>query len=60
MGLYGERAGAFTIVCADKEEASRVNSQLKILIRPMYSSPPIHGGRIVQEILSTPELRAEW
>jgi len=60
MGLYGERAGAFTIVCADKEEASRVNSQLKILIRPMYSNPPIHGARIVQEILSTPDLRAEW
>ena len=60
MGLYGERAGAFTIVCADKEEAGRVMSQLKILIRPMYSNPPIHGARIVQEILGTPELRQEW
>jgi len=60
MGLYGERAGAFTIVCQDKEEASRVNSQLKILIRPMYSNPPIHGARIVQEILSDPELNAQW
>jgi len=60
MGLYGERAGAFTIVCRDKEEASRVNSQLKILIRPMYSNPPIHGARIVQEILSDSELNAQW
>jgi len=60
MGLYGERAGAFTVVCQDKEEASRVNSQIKILIRPMYSNPPIHGARIVSEILSNPELRTQW
>ena len=35
-------------------------SQIKILIRPMYSNPPIHGARIVSEILSTPELRTQW
>lgn len=39
MGLYGERVGAFTVVCKDAEEAKRVESQLKILIRPMYSNP---------------------
>lgn len=60
MGLYGERAGAFTFVCQDKEEASRVSSQMKIIIRPMYSNPPIHGARLVTTILSDPELRAEW
>jgi len=60
MGLYGERAGAFTVVCQDKEEADRVMSQIKILIRPMYSNPPIHGARIVSEILSTPDLRTQW
>jgi len=60
MGLYGERAGAFTLVCQDKEEASRVGSQMKILIRPLYSSPPIHGARLVSTVLSDPELRAEW
>ena len=35
-------------------------SQIKILIRPMYSNPPIHGARIVSEILSTPDLRTQW
>jgi len=60
MGLYGERAGAFTIVCADKDEQARVMSQVKILIRPMYSNPPIHGARIVSKILGTPELKQEW
>ncbi|XP_013413300.1 aspartate aminotransferase, mitochondrial isoform X2 [Lingula anatina] len=60
MGLYGERAGAFTVICDNKEEADRVMSQVKILIRPMYSNPPIHGARIVSKILHTPELRQEW
>ncbi|CAH1779911.1 unnamed protein product [Owenia fusiformis] len=60
MGLYGERAGAFTLVCKDKEEADRCMSQLKIIIRPMYSNPPIHGARIVTTILTNPELRKEW
>jgi aspartate aminotransferase len=60
MGLYGERAGAFSLITGSKDEAERTLSQLKILIRPMYSNPPIHGARIVSTILSTPELRAEW
>lgn len=60
MGLYGERAGAFSIVAGSKEEAERVLSQVKILIRPMYSNPPIHGARLVTEILSTPALKTEW
>jgi len=60
MGLYGERAGAFSVVCADQEEAARVMSQLKILIRPMYSNPPINGARIVSTILNDADLRSEW
>lgn len=60
FGLYGERVGAFSVVCADAEEAARVESQLKILIRPMYSNPPVHGARIVQSILSDPALKAQW
>jgi len=60
MGLYGERAGAFTVVCKDSEERARVTSQMKILVRRMYSSPPINGSRIVTELLSNADLRAEW
>ncbi|XP_059615996.1 aspartate aminotransferase, mitochondrial [Phlebotomus argentipes] len=60
MGLYGERAGAMTVVGKDKEEAERVLSQVKILIRPMYSNPPIHGARLVAEILKDKQLRTEW
>uniref|UniRef100_A0A8C0Z653 Aspartate aminotransferase n=1 Tax=Canis lupus familiaris TaxID=9615 RepID=A0A8C0Z653_CANLF len=60
MGLYGERVGAFTVVCKDADEAKRVESQLKILIRPMYSNPPINGARIASTILTSPDLRKQW
>ncbi|GBG24679.1 Aspartate aminotransferase, mitochondrial [Hondaea fermentalgiana] len=60
FGLYGERVGALSVVCADKDEAARVESQLKLLIRPMYSNPPANGARIVQTILSDPALEKQW
>ena len=60
MGLYGERAGAFSLTTADSEEKARVESQLKIVIRPMYSNPPLHGARIANTILSSPELYSGW
>jgi len=60
MGLYGLRTGAFTLTCQDKEEADRVMSQLKIIIRPLYSNPPITGARIADRILNTPDIRKVW
>ena len=44
----------------DAEEASRISSQLKLVIRPMYSSPPLHGARIVTRILNDEALRTLW
>ena len=52
MGLYGERTGALHIVCKDKPAADIVLSQVKIVIRSNYSSPPIHGARIAGKILT--------
>jgi aromatic-amino-acid transaminase len=60
FSLYGERVGALSVLCQDKEEASRVLSQLKIVIRTNYSNPPTHGGSVVASVLNTPELRALW
>ncbi|KAH0564677.1 aspartate aminotransferase, mitochondrial [Cotesia glomerata] len=60
MGLYGERVGAFSLVTSSADEAARTMSQIKILIRPMFSNPPISGARIVNEILSDPALKQEW
>lgn len=60
MGLYGERVGAFSLTTADLAEKTRVDSQLKIVIRPMYSNPPAHGARIANTILSDKALYSQW
>ncbi|KAK9829925.1 hypothetical protein WJX72_008678 [[Myrmecia] bisecta] len=60
MGLYGERVGALTAVTRDPQVTKRVESQLKQVIRPMYSSPPIHGAAIVTTILRDPAMFAQW
>ena len=60
FSLYGERVGALNIAAASKEEAGRVLSQLKRVVRTNYSNPPIHGGQVVATILASPELRKLW
>jgi aromatic-amino-acid transaminase len=60
FSLYGERVGALSVVCADRDETARVLSQLKVTIRTNYSNPPTHGAKIVSTVLGTPELRAMW
>lgn len=60
MGLYGERTGALHVVCGTKQTAAKVLSQLKIIIRTSYSSPPAHGARIAGLILNDPSLRSQW
>jgi len=60
FSLYGERVGALSVVCESKDEAARVLSQLKIVIRTNYSNPPTHGAQIVAIVLNTPALRAMW
>lgn len=60
MGLYGERTGSISIITTSASESAAVESQLKKLIRPMYSSPPIHGSRIVETIFSDENLLNEW
>ncbi len=60
FSLYGERVGALSVVCESKDEADRVLSQLKRVIRTNYSNPPIHGAQVVAMVLTTPALRAMW
>ena len=60
FSLYGERVGALSVLCASKEEAARVLSQLKIVIRTNYSNPPTHGGAVVAAVLGNPDWRALW
>ena len=60
FSLYGERVGALSVVCASVEEAARVLSQLKVVIRTNYSTPPTHGAQIVAAVLASAPLRAQW
>jgi len=60
FSLYGERVGALSVVAATAEEAARLMSQLKRVVRTNYSNPPVHGGKVVATVLTTPELRQMW
>ena len=60
MSVYGERCGALSVFCPDAAQANNVLGQLKFTVRRNYSSPPIHGGKIVATVLSDPELRPLW
>jgi len=60
FSLYGERVGALTMLTGSRDQAERVLSQLKRVIRTNYSNPPIHGGSLVTAVLGTAELRGQW
>lgn len=60
FSLYGERVGALSVVCGDAGQAQRVLSQLKIVIRTNYSTPPTFGATLVATVLTTPALRQMW
>lgn len=60
FGLYGERIGALIALCGERETAVKVGRQLKTLVRGSYSTPPLHGARIVATILQTEALHREW
>lgn len=60
FSFYGERVGALSVVSSSADEAERVLSQVKRVIRTNYSNPPTHGATIVSTVLNTPELNAQW
>ncbi len=60
FGLYGERVGGVTAVAQSADVCAAMQSQIKSTIRTMYSNPPIHGGAIVETVLSDAELRKIW
>eukprot|EP01134_Creolimax_fragrantissima_P001621 CFRG1621T1 len=60
MGLYGERVGALTFTTGSEAQSNAVSSQLKAIIRPTYSNPPIHGARLATMVLTDEKLREMW
>ena len=60
FSLYGERVGALSIVAPNADQAKAVQSQVKRIVRTIYSSPSTHGAALVAGVLTSPELRAVW
>ncbi|GLQ74090.1 amino acid aminotransferase [Vibrio penaeicida] len=60
FGLYNERVGAFTLVAKEEDVAATAFSQVKSIIRSIYSNPPAHGSAVVTHILNDADLRVEW
>ena len=60
MSVYGERAGALSVVCPTAAEAELVLGQLKATVRRNYSSPAIHAAGIISRVLTDPALRNSW
>jgi len=60
FGLYNERAGNLTVVTGNKSNVDNIKSQMTLIVRAMVSNPPAHGARIVDTVLSDPQLYQEW
>ncbi len=60
FSIYRERVGALSVVTGSQKEAAAVTSQIKRIVRMIYSSPPSYGAQLVAIVLSHPELRPMW
>ena len=60
FGLYRERIGACSIIGTSTEAADIIHSILLRVVRIAYSQPPAHGAALVETILGSDELTAEW
>ena len=60
FGLYGDRIGCLSFVTGSESEKAAVESQVKLIVRPMYSNPPSTGAHIVSTILTDDALSAQW
>lgn len=60
FSFYAERCGGLSVVCQNTNEAERVLGQIKLLVRRIYSNPPLHGARVISDVLNEPELFSIW
>ncbi len=60
FAMYRERVGAISIITRDAEKAAAVESVIHNVTRPNYSMPPTHGPAVVDIILHSKELAAQW
>ncbi len=60
FAMYRERVGAITIIAGDAEKAAAVESVIHNITRKNYSMPPTHGPAVIDIILHSDELKAQW
>ena len=60
FGLYGERVGALIAFDKSTQSLEYLGQNARVTIRGNYSTPPIHGARIVTTILQSKELYQTW
>ncbi|WP_296027701.1 amino acid aminotransferase [uncultured Aggregatibacter sp.] len=60
FGLYNERVGAFTVVAENSDIAATALTQVKVIIRTLYSNPSSHGANTVALVLNDAKLRQDW
>jgi aromatic-amino-acid transaminase len=60
FSLYGERVGALSVIAETPAQAALLIETMKAITRNMYSTPPTHGALLVQTVMNSPELQADW
>lgn len=60
FGLYNERVGAFTLVAENEQIAATALTQVKTIVRTLYSNPASHGASTVALVLGDEQLCSEW
>jgi aromatic-amino-acid transaminase len=60
LSMYRERVGAISVVTGSEKEAKAVTSQIKRIVRMIYSSPPSYGAQLTAIVMTHPELRPLW
>ncbi|PPJ52649.1 hypothetical protein CBER1_10595 [Cercospora berteroae] len=60
LGLYSERVGVLCVTAPDSEICHRLEMQLRLMTRYETGGYPAFGANIVELILTSPDLRAQW
>jgi aspartate aminotransferase len=60
FAMYRERVGAITVIAGNAEKAAAVESVIHNVTRKNYSMPPAHGPAVIDIILHSNELTAQW
>jgi len=60
LGLYGDRIGFLTLVVGEGVSLPALQSQLTLVLRPMYGNPCRPAAALLEKILLEPKKRGDW